>query len=94
MSEQFTIHGTARDDGYVFFTSPDIPGFRLLIEARDDVEAYRKDLISALQAFYPVYKSAEARRRVDSIIMATRPSARQTNPKSLDFLASFATGAA
>ena len=68
LTESFRIEGAPRSDGQVYFTSPDLPGFRLLLQDREgDASVYSDEIISALKVFYPLYKQAEARRKVTQV---------------------------
>lgn len=58
-TETYTFHASERDGGFVSITSPDLPGFRLLLEEGADIPT---EINRALKVFYPVYKAARAKR--------------------------------
>jgi hypothetical protein len=57
-SETFNFQGTELEDGRIYVTSDDLPGFRLVVS---DEESLERELTSALRTFYPIYIAAKAR---------------------------------
>ena len=57
-SETFTLHGQEFDDGRIYITSTDLPGFRLFVVDRTNMDY---QIIGALRMFYPIYIAAKAR---------------------------------
>jgi hypothetical protein len=57
----FSIEGSLRSDGLVRFSSDDLPGFRLLLKARDDPAEYSRELHAALKEFVPLFLAADSR---------------------------------
>lgn len=89
MTESFRIEARPRANGKVYFTSQDLPGFRLLLDHRESADDYRDDILAALEAFYPLFKAAEARQKTPSIISAERPTDYDSG-RSFGLVASFA----
>lgn len=87
-AKEFRIEGRPRDDGKVYFTSQDLPGFRLLLDYREDPNDYREEIVAALEIFYPLFKAAEARQMTPSIKAAERP-ATHDRARSFGLVASF-----
>lgn len=77
-TEKFRIEARLRPDGKVYFTSQDLPGFRLLLDRRDDPDDYNSEIIAALEVFYPLFKAAEARQKTPIIETADRSAAHES----------------
>ena len=91
LTETFELRGEPRPDGRMYFTSPDLPGFRLLLEQRDEPSAYKDEIISALRQFYPLFKAAEAKRRTVRIVAPARSENRErADQEPVRLCASFA----
>jgi len=64
----FTMDTKTRDDGRLYVTSKDLPGFRLIVHPDEDLEA---TVVGALKVFFPLHMaskaSAEARQRVPRV---------------------------
>ncbi len=90
MDIDFTLEGNQRSDGLVRFTCDDLPGFRLLLKAREDKSAYNADIKSALMAFVPLFFAAEARSK--SIGIQHKDGSRDGNRgQAFEVVASFTT---
>jgi hypothetical protein len=57
-SETFSLHGLELEDGSIYMTSKDLPGFRLLVIDAKDIE---RDVTAALRSFYPMFIASKAR---------------------------------
>lgn len=67
MKNTFRLEGTLRENGTVRFACDDLPGFRLVLEAKDEPTAYNDDLIEALNIFVPLYVAAEVRNKTYNV---------------------------
>ncbi|MEJ0048298.1 MAG: hypothetical protein WDN04_20865 [Rhodospirillales bacterium] len=54
----FKLHVAPREGGFLYVTSRDLPGFRVLARAETMEEAVSE----AFSQFYPLWKASEARR--------------------------------
>jgi hypothetical protein len=52
------LHAHRRDDGRLYITSSDLPGFRFLAEPEEE---FQNELLAALREFYPIYHAAKAK---------------------------------
>jgi len=57
-SETFTFHGKEMEDGRVYFSSKEMPGFRLIVHPGENTEA---KLHSAFMDFLPHHMASKAR---------------------------------
>ena len=84
-SETFTFHGQEMDDGSIYITTDDLPGFRLIATDEASIES---EIASALRVFYPIYVAAKAKAEASNRNLLIS-SVRRTD-RTLDLSAEFA----
>jgi hypothetical protein len=90
-ADTFRIEGKRRPDGTIYFTSRELPGFRLLLEYHKDLGDYVAEITEALKVFYPLYKAAEAQHTSVTILPSGQRTAREPEPREeVELTASFA----
>jgi hypothetical protein len=60
-TDTFHLAGMPRADGRVYFTSPELPGFRMLVDI--EKESFREDIADALSIYYPLHLAAKAKQK-------------------------------
>ena len=85
MKTEFIFDAKERDDGSLYITGRDLPGFRLLIHPGENAEA---EIMSAFKTFYPLYIASKAKSEMET--RAPKVEKRVNMPKEFSLLTEFA----
>ena len=61
----YVLDGKRREDGSLYITSGDLPGFRLVVGPEENLE---QEVTKAVNAFYPLFMASKARAEAERVL--------------------------